>query len=137
MWTSEFDFKHQNKSVGHIGRNVVIIIIKMRAIVRIFKVIIIIKLYLRNLGKWYLSISQRDWKDEMYLFNCFHLNRIKVISVFSLIFIRFRTSLGLTQRQEARKNRGSYTAVTKKNKKNKMLDPVGIPYFSGASGTKC
>ena len=36
VWTPEFDVKYLKKADGHIGRNVVIITIKMRSIVRIF-----------------------------------------------------------------------------------------------------
>ena len=56
VWTPEFDMRHLKKSEEHIDRNVVRITIKMRSRVRIFKEIIIIKLYLRNFDEKTLSI---------------------------------------------------------------------------------
>ena len=42
--TPEFDMKHLKKTEEHIGRNVGIITIKMGSIVRVFYIIIIIKI---------------------------------------------------------------------------------------------
>ena len=51
VWALEFDVKRLNKGEGRIGRNVVSITMKMKTIVRIFEVIKMIKLHLRNFDK--------------------------------------------------------------------------------------
>ena len=53
----ESDKKYLKKTVGHIGRNIVQITIKMRTIVQIMQIIIIIKPHLKHSEKYFVRLS--------------------------------------------------------------------------------
>ena len=84
VYSPKFNMKHLEKAEEHIDRNVVSITIKMRSIIRIFWVIKIIKLPLRNLDTY-----------KPFLFREFYLaneDKVCLIIVRNIWFYHLRTS---------------------------------------------